>query len=76
MDLVRAYTKAPGKPADLEDPVILTKGSTVLDFAAQIHKDFIQKLKYARIWGKEKYNGQMVQRDYVLVDGDVIELHI
>lgn len=76
LDLVRAYTKAPGKPADLEDPVILPKGSTVLDFAAQIHKDFIQKLKYARIWGKEKYNGQMVQRDYVLVDGDVIELHI
>lgn len=76
LDLVRAYTKAPGKPADLEDPVILPKGSTVLDFAAQIHKDFIQKLKYARIWGKEKYNGQMVQRDYVLIDGDVIELHI
>lgn len=76
LDLVRAYTKAPGKPADLEDPVILPKGSTVLDFAAQIHKDFIQKLKYARIWGKEKYNGQMVQRDYVLVDGDVIELHV
>ena len=76
LDLVRAYTKAPGKPADLEDPVILPKGSTVLDFAAQIHKDFIQKLKYARIWGKEKYNGQMVQRDYVLMDGDVIELHI
>ncbi len=76
LDLVRAYTKAPGKPADLEDPVILLKGSTVLDFAAQIHKDFIQKLKYARIWGKEKYNGQMVQRDYVLSDGDVIELHL
>lgn len=76
LDLVRAYTKAPGKPADLEDPVILPKGSTVLDFAAQIHKDFIQKLKYARIWGKEKYDGQMVQRDYVIMDGDVIELHI
>jgi ribosome-interacting GTPase 1 len=75
LDTVRAYTKAPGKLADLQDPVILPKGSTILDFAAQIHKDFAQKLKFARLWGKEKYNGQMVQRDYVLKDGDVIELH-
>ena len=76
LDLVRAYTKAPGKPADLNDPVLLPKGQTVLDFAAQIHKDFAQKLKFARIWGKEKYDGQMVQRDYVLRDGDIIEMHL
>jgi len=76
LDIVRAYTKAPGKTADLDDPVILPKGKTVLDFAAQIHKDFAQKLKFARIWGKEKYDGQMVQRDYVLRDGDIIEMHL
>ncbi len=76
LDIVRAYTKAPGKTPDLNDPVILPKGSRVLDFASQIHKDFAQKLKFARIWGKEKYDGQMVQRDHVLQDGDVIELHI
>ena len=75
LDTVRAYTKAPGKTADLEDPVILPKGSTVLDFASQIHKDFAQKLKFARIWGKQKYDGQMVHRDYVVQDGDIIELH-
>jgi len=75
LDIVRAYTKAPGKSADLQDPVILPRGSTILNFAAQIHKDFAQKLKFARIWAKEKYDGQMVQRDYVLKDGDIIELH-
>jgi ribosome-interacting GTPase 1 len=75
LDMVRAYTKAPGKSADMQDPVILRQGSTVLDFAAQIHKDFAQKMKFARIWGRGKYNGQMVQRDYVLQDGDIIELH-
>ncbi len=75
LDIVRAYTKAPGKSADLQDPVILPRGSTVLNFASQIHKDFAQKLKFARIWAKEKYDGQMVQRDYVLKDGDIIELH-
>ena len=76
LDIVRSYTKAPGKSPDLNDPVVLPRGSTVLDFASQIHKDFVQKLKFARIWGKEKYDGQMVPRDYVLKDGDVIELHI
>ncbi len=75
LDVVRVYTKAPGKSADLQDPVILPRGSTVLNFAAQIHKDFAQKLKFARIWGMGKYNGQMVQRDNVLRDGDIIELH-
>ena len=76
LDIVRSYTKAPGKNPDFNDPVILPKGSRVLDFASHIHKDFAQKLKFARIWGKEKYDGQMVPRDYVLKDGDVIELHI
>lgn len=73
---IRAYTKAPGKQADLNDPVVLPRGSTVLDFASQIHKDFIKKLKFARIWSREKYDGQMVQRDYVLKDGDIIELRM
>ena len=76
LDIVRAYTKVPGKAPDRNDPVILHKGSRVLDFASQIHKDFAQKLKFARIWGKEKYDGQMVPREYILLDGDVIELHI
>ena len=76
LDIVRAYTKTPGKAADLNDPVALPRGSTILDFAAQIHKDFLQKLKFTKIWGRGKYDGQMVQRDYILRDGDVIELHM
>ncbi|MGQ9655985.1 MAG: TGS domain-containing protein, partial [Thermodesulfobacteriota bacterium] len=67
---------APGKEPDLHDPVILPLGSTVLDFAEQIHKDFAQKLKFARIWGPNKHGGQRVQRDYPLTDGDILELHI
>ncbi len=76
LEIIRAYTKAPGKEPDLQDPVILPLGSTVLDFAEQIHKDFAQKLKFARIWGPNKHGGQRVQRDYPLTDGDILELHI
>jgi ribosome-interacting GTPase 1 len=73
---IRVYTKAPGKKPDLTAPFTLPRGSTVSDVAATVHKDFAVRLKFARIWGKEKYDGQMVQRDYVVQEEDVIELHV
>ncbi|MGQ9858226.1 MAG: GTPase [Thermodesulfobacteriota bacterium] len=76
LGIIRAYTKVPGKAPDLEDPVILPAGSTVADFAEQIHKDFAQKLKFARIWGANKHDGQRVHLDFPLEDGDILELHI
>lgn len=76
LNVLRAYTKVPGKEPDLQDPVVLPLGSTVADFAEQIHKDFAQKLKFARIWGKDKHDGQRVHLDFPLSDGDILELHI
>jgi ribosome-interacting GTPase 1 len=46
------------------------------DFAGKVHKDFAQKLKSARVWGISVFDGQLVQRDYVLQDGDIVELQI
>ncbi|OGP74181.1 MAG: hypothetical protein A2V86_13690 [Deltaproteobacteria bacterium RBG_16_49_23] len=76
LDILRVYTKIPGKEPDLTEPVILRKGSTIDDVALSVHKDFAAKLKYARIWGSGKFDGQMVKRDYRVSEGDVIELHI
>lgn len=76
LDIIRVYTKAPGKEPDLSEPVILKKGSTVEDVALSIHKDFAAKLRYARIWGSGKFGGQMVKRNYEVHEGDVVELHI
>ena len=76
LEIIRIYTKVPGKPTDYKDPVVLKKGKTLMDAALAIHKDFAHNLKYARIWGEGKYEGQMVNRDQVLEDGDVIEFHI
>ncbi|HNT58090.1 MAG TPA: TGS domain-containing protein, partial [Syntrophales bacterium] len=64
------------KPPDLDEPYMLPQGSTVEALAEKIHKDFIGKLKTARIWGKAVRDGQMVQRDYVFEDGDVVELQV
>lgn len=76
LDILRVYTKVPGKEPDLTEPVILKKGSTVGDIAASVHKDFVAKLRYAKIWGSGKFDGQMVKRDYLVSEGDVVELHI
>jgi hypothetical protein len=76
LGLVRVYTKIPGREADLKTPFLFKKGSTLLDLAGAVHRDFIQKLTFARIWGKNTYPGQKVSRDYLLADKDVIELHV
>ncbi len=75
LDVIRVYTKIPGHKPDLSAPFVLPRGSTVQDAAAAIHKDFVERLKYSRIWGARTFEGQMVQREHVLDDGDVIELH-
>jgi small GTP-binding protein len=75
LDVVRVYKKAPGKRADFSDPYVVARGSSVLDVAARVHKDFVENLKYARIWGDGKVEGIMVPRDFVIGEGDVLELH-
>ncbi len=76
LDIVRVYPKPPGKQPDMSNPVILRRGSTVEDLAEEIHKDFVEKLRYARIWGSARFDGQRVHRDWPLSDGDIVELHI
>jgi ribosome-interacting GTPase 1 len=73
--ILRVYPKTPGKEADLDSPVILPRGSTVEGFAESIHKELRRDLKFARIWGSAKFDGQRVSRDYVLQDQDIVELH-
>jgi len=73
---LRVYSKLPGKEADMAAPFVFKKGTTVFEMAEYVHKDIAKRLKYARIWGSEKYDGQMVNRDYILQDRDIIELHM
>ena len=75
-DLIRVYTKSPGKDPELNSPFVLPGNSTLEDLAGQIHKDFVSRLKFAKVWGRSVFDGQMVQRDYLLQDGDIVEIHI
>ncbi len=71
---IRVYSKPPGRKPDLASPFVLPRGATVRDAAEVIHKELAENLKYARLWGRG-YTGQMVGREHVLEDGDVLELH-
>ena len=76
LNIIRVHTKNPGKKVELNDPMIMKKGSTMKDAAEAVHKDFRKKLKYALVWGSGKFDGQRVSQDHILQDNDVIELHM
>jgi len=83
LEIIRIYTKVPGKKADLTSaPFVLKQGSTVLDAARAVHRDFVHSLKFARAWSSEnsrrsvRFDGQMVERTHQLEDGDILELHV
>jgi len=76
LGIIRVYSKLPGKKPDLDAPFVLKKGSTILDLAVKVHKDFVAKLRYAKLWRRTEHDGMMVSKDFILEDRDVIELHL
>ncbi len=74
LDKIVVFTKKPGVKADVELPFALHKDATVKDFAEHLHKDFAKKLKYAKVWGSSKFDGQRVAKDYNLKNKDIVEV--
>ena len=77
MNVVRVYTKQPTqKQPDMDKPFTLRTGGTIEDLCNQIHKDYATRFKFARVWGEDVHDGTVVKIDYVVHDGDVVELNI
>jgi hypothetical protein len=74
---IRVYLKEVGKKPDLEEPMIVRKGTTIADICNRIHRDFVKKFRFAKIWGKgAKFPGQQFRiLDKKLEDGDILEIH-
>ncbi|HET6436977.1 MAG TPA: GTPase [Anaeromyxobacter sp.] len=72
---IRVHTKEPGKKPDLGKPFVLPEHATVHDLARMVHRDMAERLKFARVWGTAKFEGQQVDRHHELFDHDVVELH-
>jgi ribosome-interacting GTPase 1 len=76
LEIVRVYTKTPGKAAETDKPFTVCRGDSVLDVAKMVHKDIAEGLKFARIWGVDVYDGQQVGPEHLVSDGDLVELHV
>jgi ribosome-interacting GTPase 1 len=77
LGVVRVYTKKPNeRTPDYSHPYTIRRGQTLLDVAEQVHKDFAQHLKYAKVWSEPTHAGTAVKADYVPNDRDVIEFHV
>jgi small GTP-binding protein len=77
LEMIRIYTKEARKQADKTEPLIMHSNSTIRDVCMKLHKDFVIKFKFSRIWGKSaKFPGQKQGLDHRIADGDVIEIHV
>jgi len=74
LDLIRVYTKEPWSSKPTDKPFIMRRGSTVGDLAQRIHSDLFRNFKYAKVWSNSGFF-RRVGLNYVLNDGDVIEIH-
>ena len=73
LGFIRIYMKPHGAPADMNNPLVMRIDSTVADVCSTIHRDFIERFRYAQIWGPSaKHAGQRVGLLHVLADGDVV----
>ena len=77
MDFMRVFMKEPRKDADIKEPLIIKRNFTIGDVCNKLHKDFVKKFKFARVWGKSaKFPGQRLMTNHILKDQDVLELHM
>jgi len=78
LQFIRVYLKETNKEADMEEPMILQRPATIKTVCEQIHRDFVKKFRYAKVWGPSaKFPGQIFKKtDKELEDGDVVEITI
>jgi uncharacterized protein len=78
LHFIRIYLKEVGKKPDFNEPMIIKSPCTLKDICEKLHREFITKFKFARIWGKSvKFDGQkLVKLEHEVKDEDVIELHM
>ncbi|MCH8828596.1 MAG: 50S ribosome-binding GTPase [Planctomycetes bacterium] len=76
LNVIRVYTKAPGKKAIYENPYTIPAGGTVEDLAFKVHRELADTLKFAKVWRDGETNPQNAGRDFALADKDLVELHV
>ncbi len=77
LHLIRVFTKDPKKKKVDYPPVTLKEGSSVRDLVEKIHKEFLKKFRFAKVYGKSaKFDGQTVGLEHILEDKDIVEIYL
>jgi len=78
LSFIRIYLKELRKKADTKEPLIMQSPCTLKNLCEKLHRDFITKFKFARIWGNSvKFDGQkIVKLKHKITDEDIVELHM
>ncbi len=70
---IRVYVKPPGRPPDLDEPVVLREGDTVEGLLHRLPTELDRTFRTAQIWGRSaRFPGQSVGREHVLSDEDIV----
>jgi len=76
LEIVRVYTKSRNRPEpDFSHPFIMKRGEKLITLASQIHHDLLPSFKYAKLFKKDAKNPQIIGKDYILEDGDIVEIY-
>ncbi len=77
LSLMRVCLKEIGRKPDMEKPLIMKNTDTIKQVCEKLHRDFVSKFKFAKVWGKSaKFPGQKFKIDHKLADRDVVEIHL
>ena len=75
LGFMRVYLKPVGGPADMDEPLIIRSPATVEDVCNRLHREFADKFRYAKVWGRSaKHDAQRVGITHQLADGDVLSI--
>jgi ribosome-interacting GTPase 1 len=76
LKIIRVFAKEPKKEVDFENPFILKKETKLIDFVKEINEEWVERFKGAKLYSKNLKNFKIVGRNYILNDGDVVEIKI
>ncbi|MBQ1180129.1 MAG: GTP-binding protein [Methanocorpusculum sp.] len=75
LGFVRIYLKPYGHEADMDEPMIMRKGTKIEDICRRLHRDFVDQFRYAKIWGPSvKHDAAKVGLQHVVADGDIVTI--
>jgi ribosome-interacting GTPase 1 len=75
LDFISVFMKPQGQAADMEEPLVVRRGTNIAEICQALHRDFRRKFRYALVTGPSaKFPGQTVGLGHRVADGDVVSI--